>query len=291
MSRQYITSHRLPNLDMPLFCNFGFLTDRYAYPLEYHRDPGHEITVMLKGEAVWLIDDGPTLNVPGGTLGLTQPNVLHRGRHDVIEPCHLIWLCIDFEARNRQQYLSLTSCEVDRLKSIFTQAGNCTSLGSRYLMQLCRQLIHVPAEEEASAFWLRSLLQQITVETGRLLCEQQDALSSEQNFVQTCEDWLKQYYGKAGLTVGMMADELGYTERSFFRKFDQKAGISPADFILRYRLGRSQKLLIDSNHSITDIALNCGFSSSQNFARTFRKFMNKSPSAFRKRYQDESADD
>jgi len=54
------------------------------------------------------------------------------------------------------------------------------------------------------------------------------------------------------------------------------------EFVRRVRLERAAiKLTIDTNRSITDIALECGFSSSQNFARCFKSHYGLTPSQVR----------
>jgi AraC family transcriptional regulator len=57
------------------------------------------------------------------------------------------------------------------------------------------------------------------------------------------------------------------------------------DFVQRIRLERSVPMLItDLNKSITDIALDCGFSSSQNFAKIFKAHYGMTPSFYRRKY-------
>ena len=57
------------------------------------------------------------------------------------------------------------------------------------------------------------------------------------------------------------------------------------DFVQRIRLEKSvQKLTTDFNKSITEIALDCGFSSSQNFAKIFKSHYGMTPSTSRREY-------
>jgi AraC family transcriptional regulator len=54
------------------------------------------------------------------------------------------------------------------------------------------------------------------------------------------------------------------------------------DFTNRLRLEKAARLLRYSEQSLTDIALDCGFSSSATFSRAFRAGYETSPSQFRK---------
>lgn len=66
------------------------------------------------------------------------------------------------------------------------------------------------------------------------------------------------------------------------RVFSAMTGETLAACIRRLRLETAANLLrFSSSLNITAVALACGFSSSQNFARVFREWMGMSPGAFR----------
>jgi AraC family transcriptional regulator len=64
--------------------------------------------------------------------------------------------------------------------------------------------------------------------------------------------------------------------------FRAATGYSPWQFVLRRRVERAQSLLTSSQLAMTEIALACGFSSSQHFATAFKKQVGTTPSAFRR---------
>lgn len=68
----------------------------------------------------------------------------------------------------------------------------------------------------------------------------------------------------------------------FHRIFKKIVGQNFSQFINRIRLEKSANFLVyRSNYSITKIAIKCGFSSSQVYARSFRKYYKTTPSEFR----------
>ena len=69
----------------------------------------------------------------------------------------------------------------------------------------------------------------------------------------------------------------------FHRIFSAATGETVFGFLRRLRLEwAANRLLADPRTDITTVALDCGFSSSQNFAKAFRARFGTSPSAFRK---------
>ncbi|KAB2888901.1 MAG: AraC family transcriptional regulator [Desulfobulbaceae bacterium] len=85
------------------------------------------------------------------------------------------------------------------------------------------------------------------------------------------------------LTLEEIARSANFSMFHFHRVFKAVVGETVAEFTRRLRLElAANKLIMDRRGSITEVALSCGFSSSQNFARAFRQSFGTSPSAFRK---------
>src|ERR1700677_4666834 len=72
------------------------------------------------------------------------------------------------------------------------------------------------------------------------------------------------------------------SEFHFHRIFGAVSGETLNNFTNRLRLEKAARLLRYSEQSLTDIALDCGFSSSATFSRAFRSGYDTSPSQFRK---------
>src|SRR5438094_1611859 len=73
-----------------------------------------------------------------------------------------------------------------------------------------------------------------------------------------------------------------FSEFHFHRIFSAVSGETLNDFTNRLRLEKAALLLRYSEQSLTDIALDCGFSSSSTFSRAFQAGYDTSPSQFRK---------
>jgi len=73
-----------------------------------------------------------------------------------------------------------------------------------------------------------------------------------------------------------------FSEFHFHRIFGAVTGETLNTFTNRLRLEKAARLLRYTNHGITEVALDCGFSSSATFSRAFRAGYGNSPSQFRK---------
>jgi AraC-like DNA-binding protein len=76
------------------------------------------------------------------------------------------------------------------------------------------------------------------------------------------------------LHLESLADVAGFSPFHFHRIFSSMIGESPREYIERLRLERSANFLfMHPEKTITNIALECGFSSHAAFARSFKKNM------------------
>lgn len=67
----------------------------------------------------------------------------------------------------------------------------------------------------------------------------------------------------------------------FLRIFSKCLGVTPHQYLIRCRLRRAARLLVEDVRSISDIALDAGFSDVSNFIRTFHRVARMSPRRFR----------
>ena len=85
------------------------------------------------------------------------------------------------------------------------------------------------------------------------------------------------------ITVNQIAQEVNMSASHFSRIFKREMGLSPLAYLLNTRLDRVKKLLVSSNKTITQIALESGFNSSAYLATAFMKKYNMSPSSYKRK--------
>ena len=82
-----------------------------------------------------------------------------------------------------------------------------------------------------------------------------------------------------------MARELHITAAHLTRLFRHAVGESVTDYITRRRIERACEYLRSSEIPIGSLAVNVGFPDQNYFSRRFRAMTGLSPSAYRKKYQ------
>ena len=86
-------------------------------------------------------------------------------------------------------------------------------------------------------------------------------------------------------TIADIAHTLNINPCHFSRKFKQTMGITPIEYRNKMRLQEAQRLLIESNDSIEQIAETCGYSNAFYFSRIFTKFLGEAPSSYRNNHK------
>lgn len=86
------------------------------------------------------------------------------------------------------------------------------------------------------------------------------------------------------ITLSDAAKIAGMTEVSLSRFFKLRTGKTFIDTLNEVRLGNASRMLIDTTHSISEIAYKCGFNNISNFNRIFKKKKDCTPKEFREEY-------
>jgi AraC-like DNA-binding protein len=79
-----------------------------------------------------------------------------------------------------------------------------------------------------------------------------------------------------------IAESINLHPTSFCRAFKQSTGVPPHRYLLIHRTNQAKKMMEDRNLTLTQIALDCGFSSSSQFSAAFKRIVGVPPRAFRR---------
>lgn len=92
-------------------------------------------------------------------------------------------------------------------------------------------------------------------------------------------------YIRSNLTEKIQIDDLSaktlMNRSTFFKSFKEQFGITPVDYINRERLRMAKQLLAHTNHNITQISWQTGFTDANYFVRLFKKTEGLTPGSYR----------
>lgn len=90
------------------------------------------------------------------------------------------------------------------------------------------------------------------------------------------------------LSMPTIAAKVGLSVRQLQRLSEADTGLTPNDHYSQIRLRAAESLLRESNHTIFEIALECGFDQASSLTRSFRKIYGCTPSAWRRCHREKA---
>jgi AraC-like DNA-binding protein len=112
-------------------------------------------------------------------------------------------------------------------------------------------------------------------------CGTAAAVVRQDAVVGDCMDIIDEEYADQDLTIQSLSARLGVHRSILSRRFKEKVGSPPQQYIISRRLDKAMFLLRETDLRVSEIAYRSGFRDPNYFARAFRKTMGMSPLEFR----------
>ncbi|GIO83950.1 hypothetical protein J25TS5_08820 [Paenibacillus faecis] len=93
-------------------------------------------------------------------------------------------------------------------------------------------------------------------------------------------DYMESHYSQK-ITLDRLADISGFSKYHFSRIFASVMGSTPAVYLTRLRLREAVRLLVETDKTVLEISILCGFESPSGFNAVFKRHFQKTPSEIR----------
>ncbi|UJH68896.1 AraC family transcriptional regulator [Allomuricauda sp. SCSIO 65647] len=260
-----------------------FKLETAAFPAYWHYHPEIELTFIIKGEGTRFVGNSiaPFTDYDLVLVGKNTPHHWVSLMHDAPEMQKAI--VFQFSA---DMFSSFKECE--RFGSLFELARRGIQFKdpAQEIVDLITVFEHLDTIQQLGA--IMEILRLLTLHDDKTLLatevyahhhNQKDKI---EKFAKINNYILEHLDHK--LTVAKMADISNMVPQSFCRWFKQNSGYSFITFLNKTRIENACQLLTHNHLSIQQIAFSSGFESLSHFNRTFKKFKQQSPTAFKKTY-------
>ncbi|NRF95026.1 helix-turn-helix transcriptional regulator [Paenibacillus frigoriresistens] len=270
------TENRL--LGVPELLLFGFDEIRSAMPLSYHQHAGYEFVLVERGKASWELD-GHVYETKAGDVFHTSPGEIHRGGFNVIEPSRFWWFIVT--PPHSEGWLRLPQDESEGFRVALEALPRVTHTGLQAVddIRKLRNALNsnIPLRTSATRQALLGLLLLILQPNQQMVSLAEDLLHQlDALIVRITEEpqWRP--------AIEEMADLVRISPSHFFRTFQEYTGLPPMVFIERARIKKACGLLVEGTDTVTEIANELGYASSQHFATVFKRITGMTPIQWRK---------
>lgn len=145
-----------------------------------------------------------------------------------------------------------------------------------YYVERMRSIEVMPTEEEDKQENLEMLA---TLDEEALNPNREENAAFREKLYQLCKE--HNFFQKEDLTRDDLANAMGTNHTYFTRKLKEATGLSFYDYINSLRIEESIELLMNTELSVEDIAMQCGFKSKSSFYRAFDKIHGCTPKEYK----------
>ncbi len=274
------------------FCfinDFGFeeYKDIRQKPLSLHYNKGIEICFVTKGRYNWVVGEKSYLLFPGDGF-ITCPWEKHGSPRKVVDLGEIYWIVIRPELFLKNGKFKLGGwSKLDRpsnnlIGKVLAENRKHSLLKAQFLKPLFAELQNELTHKDFGYYQrVCNLVEELLIKTVRLLQNRENRMIKNQQWFLNFENRLKKDISKKW-TLEEMSRESGIGITTFTQLVKEHSGYTPANFLIFLRLEKAKELLTQTTKKLTEIALECGFYSSQHFSSTFSKWIGITPNGYRK---------
>jgi AraC-like DNA-binding protein len=250
---------------------------RSAYPpLPPHRHFGvAELAYIETGHQPYDIG-GQRLTLLGGEGAVIPPDTPHSSDGHPSYPGKRFWLQLRLPDRPGRPWLGLSAKEAAPLLRMLRAPANPCSRWPANFSQRASALFDLYDQPPSPTRAARLRTALLTLLFDLLDLNVPDAAPAYQTRVRKAIGWAESRPEKAP-TLEELATVAGLSVSSFKRVFKEVAGIPPHAYLLRRRIERAQSRLRKGDRTVTEVAFECGFPSSQYFATVFKRVTGLTP--------------
>ncbi len=280
-SRQVLTpqQHGIPGIRI-----FGHnLNNRAESPLETHIHPGClEIVVLVKGNQTYTVG-GKTYPISGGNVFISFPGEEHSSGGEPQNVSEIYWVQVDLEIA--EGFLGLYPPWEDQLRN--------------RLGKLSQRVLYCGEELRrcmADSFWNTASSDPCQQEYGRsqlvsffygIILQEKAGMLSLSDEIGAAVTYIRQNI-REDIPLETLAECAGLSLSRFKARFKKETGMTPREYINQLKI-REAKRMLRENQSVTRVALDLGFGSSNYFAVLFKKITLYSPSQYQKMWKEKES--
>lgn len=284
----------LPPKMLPELSSVGFwdVPAPQGWGLDWHRNEGIELTYLASGKLDYAVD-GREYSLENGSLTITRPWQQHRVGNPCIKASRLHWLILDVGVRRPDEtwqwpsWFVLSPKDLRRLTTLLRHNETPVWQADAAIAECFSRVTALTSSKSPADIQTRLQLHINHLFVALLDLLQKRAvvldarLASTRRTVEMFLASLAQHLDQTW-DLESMARQCGLGRSRFTEYCRQITNLTPIEYLTQSRLEAAKQMLIAQPVlPITEIALTCGFQSSQYFATVFHQKMGCSPRDFR----------
>ena len=285
--RNAILREIIPLTPNDCFTIFYRTKDRFDFPLHFHEE--FELNLIIRARGAKRIIGDHIGEIGDAELVLAGPNLPHGWFTHRCTSKRITEVTIQFHRDLFDEHF-LQRNQMVFLRELLEQSQRGILFTRETAMRMAPRLKAMSGGEGfTSVLELMQVLNDLSLTRGRRLLSgpgfhvQEGGLRFQSRRVEKVLQHMHARFHE-DICLEEVAGIASMTTVAFSRFFKRKTGKTFMDTLHDIRLGHASRMLIDSTHSISEVAFQCGFNNLSHFNRLFRKKKHCTPREFRSTY-------
>ncbi|WP_418407348.1 helix-turn-helix domain-containing protein [Alistipes sp.] len=284
---KYILKEITPLGKNDLFIANYWPDNQMDFPLHFHEDYELNLTLNVRGKRILgnLVEDFTEKD-----LVITTPNVLHCYKRD---DAFLNTRCEVVVIQFPKELPSWGIFDTDQLRDIrnmLCQPAPGLKFSEETAEAVRERLLRLPTVE---GFEGVQLFLDILHELACADCTQVELIgvqSSDSSFphsrrINRIVQFVEKNYNRK-ISLEDVGELVGMSASSVSRFFKKRTRHNFWDYLNGFRIDRAAQMMIETEHTISEISYACGFNNISNFNRVFRERIGTTPSDYRNKFKE-----
>ena len=284
---KYILKEITPLGKNDLFIANYWPDNQMDFPLHFHEDYELNLTLNVRGKRILgnLVEDFTEKD-----LVITTPNVLHcYKRDDAFQNTRCEVVVIQFP----KELPSWGIFDTDQLRDIrnmLCQPAPGLKFSEQTAEAVRERLLRLPTVEGFEGVQLfLDILHELAC-ADRTQVEVIGVQSSDSSFphsrrINRIVQFVEKNYNRK-ISLEDVGELVGMSASSVSRFFKKRTRHNFWDYLNGFRIDRAAQMMIETEHTISEISYACGFNNISNFNRVFRERIGTTPSDYRNKFKE-----
>lgn len=246
------------------YTNFSHIDEPFKeYRIRHH----HSVSFVVNGEGILYVGK-KKYKVQKGDIFILPKN--SKTKYYPVNQNNWEYFWFDFNGLKSEEYLNLIDMSKDKCVSKFGNLNDiiyqCESIISRK-----HKNANIGYYEVLSAFY----------NAVDLIVKNKNNSTLNTNLKESITNYIKLHYSRPSLTIDEICNIFNISHSYLCKIFKKYSNLTAKGTIIKIRLKEAEKLLLNTNLSIKQIAFSVGFYDDTYFMKTFKKEYHITPSEYR----------
>ncbi|MGB0409111.1 MAG: AraC family transcriptional regulator [Opitutales bacterium] len=250
-----------------------------------------QIHYIKRGHVTWWAGEARCFHeLRAGQLFIVRPGEPYGGLEGAMQACQNYWLRLELPGAG-ERLDGLSAQETTSIVDTLSRAEERVVTANQEIDYLFHMLLeeHQHPERPLAEACARSILHALLIQIVSNCQQSEESTPFLYSWrVRRTIEWLDDHLYDNEMHINSLCEDLNISPSGLRSRFKKETRQSPLEYLIKKRMKMACDYLVNTDESITSIAMTLGNASSQYFSTAFKRYFGITPSEYRKRNRQRS---